>query len=380
MAHLELKSVRKLFGKLEVIPDLDLTVADGEFCVLVGPSGCGKSTLLRIIAGLETVSSGSIIIDGHDVTELEPLERGIAMVFQSYALYPHMSVAGNIGFGLRMAGLNKGIVRDRVQNAATSLNLETLLERRPRELSGGQRQRVAIGRAITRDPTLFLLDEPLSNLDAALRIGMRFELAKLKARLNATMIYVTHDQVEAMTLADRIMVMNVGRIEQVGAPLELYHQPANRFVAGFIGSPAMNFFDATVSAVAGNAATVTLDVGAAVPLTLLRPVASGTRVVLGIRPEHLIYGRRTDLPHIDGVAVFVELLGSDTHLHVKAGEANFVARTDGMSVVRANSQVTLSLPLDQCHLFDEAGLCISVPHPIPGDRSVAEQKPQTSNA
>jgi multiple sugar transport system ATP-binding protein len=380
MAHLELKSVRKLFGRLEVIPDLSLTVADGEFCVLVGPSGCGKSTLLRIIAGLETVTSGTVMIDGHDVTELEPLERGIAMVFQSYALYPHMSVAGNIGFGLRMAGLKKGVVHGRVKNAAASLGLETLLERRPRELSGGQRQRVAIGRAITRDPTLFLLDEPLSNLDAALRIGMRFELAKLKARLNATMIYVTHDQVEAMTLADRIMVMNTGRIEQVGTPLELYHQPANRFVAGFIGSPAMDFFDATVTGIDGNVATVRLDVGATLPLTLREPAAAGTRVVLGIRPEHFIYGPRDGLPHIDGVAVFVELLGSDTLLHVKIGDTNFVARIDGMSVVRANSAVALSLPLDQCHVFDMAGRCISELHRIPGNDAIVAQERRTSNS
>ena len=379
MARLELKSVRKLFGKLEVIPDLDLAVADGEFCVLVGPSGCGKSTLLRIIAGLETVSDGSVLIDGQDVTELEPLERGIAMVFQSYALYPHMTVAGNIGFGLRMAGLKKGVVRDRVEDAATSLSLEALLDRRPRELSGGQRQRVAIGRAITRDPALFLLDEPLSNLDAALRIGMRFELAKLKARLNATMIYVTHDQVEAMTLADKITVMNLGRIEQVGTPLELYHRPANRFVAGFIGSPAMNFFDASVSTAEGHAVTIALDVGVTVPLVLRNPVAPGTRVALGIRPEHLIYGRRSDLPQIDGIAVFVELLGSDTLLHVKSGEANFVARTDGMSVVRTDSKVTVSLPPDQCQLFDAAGSCISEPHPIPGIGPAAEQESRTSS-
>ena len=372
MAHLEVRSVRKLFGKLEVIPGLDLTVADGEFCVLVGPSGCGKSTLLRIIAGLESVTSGTILIDSEDVTELEPFERGIAMVFQSYALYPHMSVAGNIGFSLRMAGLAKGAIRKRVQNAAESLSLEMLLARRPRELSGGQRQRVAIGRAITRDPTLFLLDEPLSNLDAALRIGMRFELAKLKTRLNATMIYVTHDQVEAMTLADKIMVMSAGRIEQAGLPLELYHQPANRFVAGFIGSPAMNFFDGTIRTVDGKTALVALDVGATVPVVLRKQAAVGTRAVLGIRPEHLVYGQRAELPHFDGVAVFVELLGSDTLLHVKSGEATIVARADGMAVVRAQSEVTLCLPPAQCHLFDETGSCISEPHQFPGNGPVTK--------
>jgi multiple sugar transport system ATP-binding protein len=373
MSSLELRAVRKLFGKVEVIPNLDLTVADGEFCVLVGPSGCGKSTLLRIIAGLEDVTSGQILIDGEDVTGLEPPERGIAMVFQSYALYPHMSVAGNIGFGLRMAGLKRVIVGERVHRAAESLSLQELLARKPRELSGGQRQRVAIGRAITRDPRIFLLDEPLSNLDAALRIGMRFELAKLKARLNATMVYVTHDQVEAMTLADRIVVMNLGRIEQVGTPLELYHQPANRFVAGFIGSPAMNFLDGTVTASDGNRTGVRLDVGTELEVMLRRPVATGTRVALGIRPEHLLVGARAELPHLDGEAVFVELLGSDTLLHVKAGDTNLVARTDGMAVIRSASNVTLSLPPGQCHLFDSEGICVSEMHAIPGSvHQVAE--------
>ena len=348
-----------------MIPGLDLAVADGEFCVLVGPSGCGKSTLLRIIAGLEDVTSGQILIDGEDVTGLEPPERGIAMVFQSYALYPHMSVAGNIGFGLRMAGLKKDVVGKRVRDAAQSLSLDELLARKPRELSGGQRQRVAIGRAITRDPTLFLLDEPLSNLDAALRIGMRFELAKLKARLNATMIYVTHDQVEAMTLADRIVVMNLGRIEQVGTPLALYHQPANCFVAGFIGSPAMNFLDGSVVSSGGDRASVRLDVGVDVDLRLQQPATRGDRVSLGIRPEHLFVGGDPGLPQLDGEAVFVELLGSDTLLHVKAGETNIVARTDGMALVRSGSTVTFSLPSGQCHLFDAAGKCISAAHDIP---------------
>jgi len=367
MSSLELQAIRKSFGKVEVIPHLDLAIADGEFCVLVGPSGCGKSTLLRIIAGLEEVSSGRVLIDGRDVTGMEPPERGVAMVFQSYALYPHMTVAGNIGFGLRMARLAKAMIKDRVGNAAATLDLSALLTRKPRELSGGQRQRVAIGRAITRDPKLFLLDEPLSNLDAALRIGMRVELAKLKARLGATMIYVTHDQVEAMTLANRIVVMNQGRIEQVGPPLEVYHQPANRFVAGFIGSPAMNFVDGTVVECTGSRAVVRLAIGTDIALDLERPMAVGSGAVLGIRPEHLRLGASGDLPHCESVAIVVELLGSDTLLHLKVGEATLVVRADGMAVVRPGSTVTLSFPPSHCHLFDPAGRRVSKPHAIPGE-------------
>ncbi len=241
MATLRLDNVSKSFGNNLVIPPIDLDISDGEFCVLVGPSGCGKSTLLRIIAGLERVTDGRVFIDGEDVTSGEPADRGIAMVFQSYALYPHMTVERNIGFGLEIAGMPKNEIRQTVRRTAEALQIGHLLERKPRELSGGQRQRVAIGRAISRDPTLFLLDEPLSNLDAALRVGMRLELIKLKQRLKSTMIYVTHDQTEAMTLADRIVVLNKGKIEQQGSPMTLFHNPVNRFVASFIGMPAMNF-------------------------------------------------------------------------------------------------------------------------------------------
>ena len=261
MAKLSIDNVTKTYGGHSVIPQLSLNVADGEFCVLVGPSGCGKSTLLRIIAGLEPISSGRIIIDGVDVSGAEPPERGIAMVFQSYALYPHMDVERNMGFGLEIARTPRE--RDRRQGDARGREaaLGSYLRRRPRELSGGQRQRVAIGRAITRKPKLFLLDEPLSNLDAALRVGMRVEIARLKAELASTMIYVTHDQVEAMTLADRIVVMNAGRIEQVGRRLDLYERPANLFVAGFIGSPAMNFLKGYISSLKGRSATVSLALG-----------------------------------------------------------------------------------------------------------------------
>lgn len=252
MATVEFKKIRKSFGNLDVIPELDLVIRDGSFTVLVGPSGCGKSTILRMIAGLETVSSGSVLIDGENITLRDPSARWIAMVFQSYALYPHMSVAENISFSLRLAGLDKAEIEKRVKSAAATLQLEALLERKPKQLSGGQRQRVAIGRAIVRQPKVFLFDEPLSNLDAALRSQMRVELSELHARIGATMIYVTHDQVEAMTMADEIVVLNGGRVEQIGTPAELYLRPNTPFVAGFIGSPRMNFvggeFAATIGA------------------------------------------------------------------------------------------------------------------------------------
>ncbi len=287
MANLSIDNVTKVYGGHSVIPQLSLSVADGEFCVLVGPSGCGKSTLLRIIAGLEPISSGRIIIDGIDVSDAEPPERGIAMVFQSYALYPHMDVERNMGFGLEIARTPRPEITDRVARAADKLHLGSYLRRKPRELSGGQRQRVAIGRAITRKPKLFLLDEPLSNLDAALRVGMRVEIARLKAELASTMIYVTHDQVEAMTLADRIVVMNAGRIEQIGAPLELYERPANLFVAGFIGSPAMNFLKGQIAALKDGTATVSLGLGPRIDVALAERSDVGQTVTLGIRPEHI---------------------------------------------------------------------------------------------
>jgi len=269
MADLELAGVRKSFGPVEILHGIDLSVRNGEFCVFVGPSGCGKSTLLRLIAGLEEVSDGRIAIDGRDVTDVQPAQRGIAMVFQSYALYPHMDVYENMAFGLKRARYPKAEIEARVQRAARTLHIENLLARRPRDLSGGQRQRVAIGRAIVREPKLFLFDEPLSNLDAALRVEMRVELAKLKAELGATIVYVTHDQIEAMTLADRIVVMSDGRVEQAGAPLDLYRAPANLFVAGFIGSPKMNFVPAQAVAMQDGALVVRLFDGA----TLALPVA-----------------------------------------------------------------------------------------------------------
>lgn len=291
MGNLTLKSVTKSFGTVDVLKGIDLEVQDGEFVIFVGPSGCGKSTLLRTIAGLEDISSGQIVIDGREVSSVPPAKRGIAMVFQSYALYPHLTVKDNMGLGLKQAGTPKDEIETRVANASNLLSLGPYLERRPAELSGGQRQRVAIGRAIVREPTLFLFDEPLSNLDAALRVQTRLEIARLHRRLKATMIYVTHDQVEAMTLADKIVVLNAGRIEQVGSPMELYNRPANLFVAGFIGSPQMNFIDAA------------------------RLGETGYKT-LGIRPEHLVLSR--DSGTWSGKVVHVEHLGADTIVYLES--------------------------------------------------------------
>lgn len=291
MGNLTLKSVTKSFGTVDVLKGIDLEVKDGEFVIFVGPSGCGKSTLLRTIAGLEDISSGQIVIDGREVSAVPPAKRGIAMVFQSYALYPHLTVKDNMGLGLKQAGTPKDEIETRVANASNLLSLGPYLERRPAELSGGQRQRVAIGRAIVREPTLFLFDEPLSNLDAALRVQTRLEIARLHRRLKATMIYVTHDQVEAMTLADKIVVLNAGRIEQVGSPMELYNRPANLFVAGFIGSPQMNFIDAA------------------------RLGQTGYKT-LGIRPEHLVLSR--DSGTWSGKVVHVEHLGADTIVYLES--------------------------------------------------------------
>jgi len=288
MSGLQLTQVRKSFGHIDVIHGVDLTIDDGEFAVFVGPSGCGKSTLLRLVAGLEETTSGTIMIGEHDVTRVEPADRGVAMVFQSYALYPHMTVRENMGFGLKMNGMERSEIERRVHKAAKILHLDPLLDRKPKAMSGGQRQRVAIGRSIVREPEVFLFDEPLSNLDAELRVQMRLEIAKLHKDLGATMIYVTHDQVEAMTLADKIVVLRAGIIEQVGSPLQLYDNPDNLFVAGFIGSPKMNFLRAIVSSNDGDSVVVTLPDfdNAAVKLPLNEKPAPGSQMRLGIRPEH----------------------------------------------------------------------------------------------
>ena len=358
MANLTIDNITKAYGGHSIIPQLSLTVADGEFCVLVGPSGCGKSTLLRIIAGLEPITSGRIIIDGVDVSDAEPPERGIAMVFQSYALYPHMDVERNMGFGLEIARTPRTEIVDRVARAADKLHLGSYLRRKPRELSGGQRQRVAIGRAITRKPKLFLLDEPLSNLDAALRVGMRVEIARLKAELASTMIYVTHDQVEAMTLADRIVVLNGGRIEQIGAPLELYERPANLFVAGFIGSPAMNFLKGRISELIDQSATVSLGLGPKIDIAIAERVNVGQAVTLGIRPEHIVLTTDQSGDH-RARASLVEMLGSDTFIYLRDAEETIVVRDSGGRRLKAGDAVAISFPPASCHLFNENGRRIS---------------------
>ncbi|EJJ27815.1 ABC transporter ATP-binding protein [Rhizobium sp. CF142] len=332
MGSITLQKVSKVFGEAKVIPSIDLDIRDGEFVVFVGPSGCGKSTLLRLIAGLEDVSGGKIVIDGKDATEKAPSERGLAMVFQSYALYPHMSVRNNIAFPLKMAGMDKAEIDRKVDDAARVLNLGDYLDRKPRQLSGGQRQRVAIGRAIVRQPSAFLFDEPLSNLDAALRVNMRIEISELHQQLKTTMVYVTHDQVEAMTMADKIVVLNRGNIEQVGSPLELYRSPRNLFVAGFIGSPKMNFIKGQ-NAAQLNAHTI------------------------GIRPEHVLLS--TESGDWKGRVMVAEHLGSDTFLHVDVeGIGMVTARSNGDFASKAGDTVYLTPDKTRIHKFNESGLAI----------------------
>jgi multiple sugar transport system ATP-binding protein len=334
MGQITLSKITKQFGDVEVIPPLDLEIGEGEFVVFVGPSGCGKSTLLRLIAGLEDVSSGEVRIDGRDATGVPPAKRGLAMVFQSYALYPHMSVRKNIAFPLRMAGLSQAEQDAKVTAAAKVLNLTDYLDRRPGQLSGGQRQRVAIGRAIVREPSAFLFDEPLSNLDAALRVNMRLEISELHNSLKTTMIYVTHDQVEAMTMADKIVVLQAGRIEQVGSPLELYKNPRNVFVAGFIGSPKMNLLGGAEAAKHGCA-------------------------TIGIRPEHIAVSREAGV--WKGRVGVSEHLGSDTFLHVHdTGLCEVMTvRAGGEVDARHGDTVWLSPEMDKLHRFDAKGLRIA---------------------
>ncbi len=354
MATLSLRGLRKSYGAAEVIKGIDLDIAEREFVVFVGPSGCGKSTLLRMIAGLEAITAGELKIDGVRMNEVGPADRGLAMVFQSYALYPHMTVRQNMGFALRLARVPVA-ERDRmVREAARVLQLEPYLDRRPKDLSGGQRQRVAIGRAIVRKPKVFLFDEPLSNLDAALRGQMRIELARLHEELRATMIYVTHDQVEAMTMADRIVVLQAGRVEQVGSPLELYHHPANVFVAGFIGSPRMNLLPATAVAADASGITVALRSGAQITVAAeAGAVRPGEVVTLGIRPEAL---RPGEAGAIAGDVRLVERLGGLTLLHVSAeGEGALTVQTDGGDPTLAHRPIRLAVDAAACHVFDAAG-------------------------
>jgi multiple sugar transport system ATP-binding protein len=333
LGSLTLQNIRKSFGQTEVLKGIDLEVKHGEFVIFVGPSGCGKSTLLRIIAGLEDKSEGRVLIDGEDVSFTPPAKRGIAMVFQTYALYPHLTVRDNMGLGIKQAGAPASEVEARVAKASGMLSLDSLLARRPAELSGGQRQRVAIGRALVREPKLFLFDEPLSNLDAALRVNTRLEIARLHRELGATMIYVTHDQVEAMTLADRIVVMDAGRIEQIGSPMQLYNKPANKFVASFIGSPQMNFIDAARIGLPGAAA-------------------------LGIRPEHLTLSRVKG--EWRGKVVHVEHLGADSNIYLDIEKAGLVTvREAGEAVFAVDEIVHVTPQPGKRVLFDSSGLTMA---------------------
>ena len=360
MTSLTLRRIVKRYGAVEVIHGVDLDVKSGEFVVFVGPSGCGKSTLLRMIAGLEAITGGEFCIDGVRVNEVPPAQREIAMVFQSYALYPHMTVYDNLAFGLQTAGEKKSVIEQRVQAAAAMLKIEPYLQRKPKALSGGQRQRVAIGRAIVRNPKLFLFDEPLSNLDAELRVQMRVELSKLHAELGTTMIYVTHDQVEAMTMADRIVVLRDGLIEQSGTPLELYNRPANRFVAGFIGSPKMNFLEATVAGRNEHGVQVTLPGGEALSVAAeASRTAVGDAVALGIRPEHAVLAD-AGLPVQVGL---IEQLGGNTVIYgTLSAQQPVVVQVVGQSDIRRGDTVHVQFPPQACHAFDAKGLTLAPAH------------------
>jgi multiple sugar transport system ATP-binding protein len=372
MAAVVLNGIRKSFGPVDVIHGVDLEVRDGEFVVFVGPSGCGKSTLLRLIAGLEDITDGDLFIDGTLVNDMPPAKRGIAMVFQSYALYPHMNVYGNMAFGLELAKASRRDIDARVRRVAALLQIDSLLDRKPRQLSGGQRQRVAIGRAIVREPKVFLFDEPLSNLDAALRVQMRIEIANLHRDTRATMIYVTHDQLEAMTLADRIVVLNAGRVEQVGAPLDLYHRPANRFVAGFIGSPQMNFIDGEVAQPAPEGVLFRLPDGS----TILVPVAAdrieaGEPALLGVRPDHVALGGG-DVT-LAGRVELVEQLGENHLLHIKlAAGPRLTARAPGDTSHAVREEVRVGIIGEHCHLFRRSGEAMPRLRPVIGSARSTE--------
>ncbi len=359
MAEVVLRNIKKAFGDVEVIKGVDLNIEDKEFCIFVGPSGCGKSTLLRMIAGLESISSGELHIAGTLVNDLSPADRGISMVFQTYALYPHMTVRDNMGFSLKLAKVSQDEINSKVNEAARILKLEPLLDRKPKALSGGQRQRVAIGRAIVRNPKVFLFDEPLSNLDAALRVQMRIEIARMHHEFDATMIYVTHDQVEAMTMADKIVVLQGGVIEQVGSPLELYHHPVNRFVAGFMGSPNMNFLETQVQNIEAEAVTVGLPGGSAVSVPVKAgTVKTGDKVTLGVRPEHLIEGGGGD-GEMGGKVMVVERLGGGTLLYATLeGDQTISAQIDGNSPIRVGDTIKLGVDKDTCHIFAADGLAL----------------------
>ena len=357
MADVELKSVSKKFGNTEVLHSVDLRVEDQEFVVFVGPSGCGKTTLLRLIAGLEDVTEGQISIDGNRVEELRPSKRGCAMVFQSYALYPHMTVSQNMSFGLRLAKAKKDFIQKQVAEAADVLQISELLDRKPKELSGGQRQRVAIGRAIVRQPKVFLFDEPLSNLDAKLRVQMRIELSKLHQTLNATMVYVTHDQIEAMTMADKIVVLRDGYVEQIGRPLDLYNSPVNLFVATFIGSPAMNLLNGKISGFSDNSVEVEVNGGhkLSVACSPGTSAATGAPVKFGVRPEHLDMAGHQDTT-ILGKVFAVERLGGETYVYLGMEEGmEFTVHAPGDMKVSEGDTISVGVDPEKSHLFTEQG-------------------------
>ncbi|HDL5698431.1 TPA: maltose/maltodextrin ABC transporter ATP-binding protein MalK [Mannheimia haemolytica] len=361
MANVSLRNVGKSYGDVHISKDINLEINEGEFVVFVGPSGCGKSTLLRMIAGLEDITTGQLYIGDKLMNDVEPSKRGIGMVFQSYALYPHLDVAENMSFGLKLAGVSKAERDQRVNQVAEILQLAHLLDRKPKALSGGQRQRVAIGRTLVSQPEVFLLDEPLSNLDAALRVQMRVEISKLHKKLNRTMIYVTHDQVEAMTLADKIVVLNAGGIAQVGKPLELYHYPANRFVAGFIGSPKMNFLPVKVTEVEPE--RVKIELPDANHHNFWIPVSGegvnvGDNLSLGIRPEHLLPSAQTKVT-LHGIVQVVELLGNETQIHLEIPEIKqptFIYRQNDVVLVNEGDEMNIGILPERCHLFKEDGI------------------------
>ncbi|MEX6507565.1 ABC transporter ATP-binding protein [Jiella sp. M17.18] len=353
MAAVDIKDLRKNYGKIEVIHGVDLAIAEGEFVSLIGASGCGKSTLLRMIAGLEPITGGRISLDGRVINDVAPKDRDIAMVFQNYALYPHLTVAENMGFSLRLRNVKKADIAPAVRQAAELLGLEPYLDRYPKELSGGQRQRVAMGRAIVRKPQVFLFDEPLSNLDAKLRVQMRSEIRGLQKRLGTTSIYVTHDQIEAMTMSDKIVVLNAGRIEQVGAPLEVYDRPANVFVASFIGSPSMNLFDGTIER---SGADAVVRVGSlAVPLAPGSAAEDGTEVVLGIRPEHLRLAAEADAGAVLPMRVdLVEPTGAELQLSGEIASVPATVAFHGRPDVQEGEVIRLAADAASLHLFDKA--------------------------
>ena len=368
MADVQLKNIKKNYGDVEVLHGIELDIKHGEFVVLVGASGCGKSTLLRLIAGLEDISSGELSIADRVVNNLPPAKRGIAMVFQSYALYPHMSVFKNMSYGLKIAGKNKADIREKVEEAARILHIDHLLDRLPRELSGGQRQRVAIGRAIVRDPNVFLFDEPLSNLDAALRVKTRVEISKLHKELGATIVYVTHDQVEAMTLGDKIVVMNEGRVEQCGSPLELYQHPKTRFVAGFIGSPKMNFIEGKVSALDSEYLEIKLSNGTITQAYVeSQELAVGDSVTIGIRPEHMEEGSgaggaldgKVNLEGkvvLEGKVTLVEQLGEASFIYLQLDDGTeMIVRASGESTTTIGERIKICFSSDSTHVFNQNG-------------------------